>query len=87
MTTQRKREIIENSPVIAYWYEGLNGHEVHKIEETPDGIIFYIKANVGCSNPSYHKRKVVEQCTIDGMHKDHIRLFGRRYYLHDCLRA
>ena len=87
MTRQTKKEIIESSPVIGYWYEGLNGHEVHKIEETPDGIMFYIKANVGCSNPTYHVRKLIEQFTVDGSHRDHIRLFGRRYYLDECLRA
>lgn len=87
MTKQAKKEIVESNPVIGYWYEGLNGHEVHKIEYTPDGIMFYIKANVGCSNSTYHKRKVIEQYTVDGSHKDHIRLFGRRLYLKDCLRA
>jgi len=87
MTTQRKREIIENSPVIAYWYEGLNGHEVHKIEETPKGIMFYIKANVGTSNPTYHIRKVSMQFTNDGAHRDNVKICGKRYYLDECLRA
>ena len=86
MSNAEKRAIIESNPVIAYWYEGLNGHEVHKIEHTPDGIMFYIKANVGCSNPTYHVRRVIEKFTVDGKHDDHVRIYGRRYYLRDCLR-
>ena len=87
MTKQDKINLIENNPCVAYWSEGLNGHEVHKIEYTPDGIIFYIKANVGCSNPTYHRRRVIEQFSSDGSHRDHVRIYGRRYYLDDCLRV
>ena len=87
MTHKEKEKLINDLPVIGYWDEGLNGHEVRKIEDTPDGIKFYIKANAGCSNPTYHIVRLIEHDTIDGLHKDHIRINNRRYYLKDCLRV
>lgn len=86
MTGQVKREIIESNEVIGYWEDGLAGIEVHKIDYTPDGIIFYIKT-VGYGEPTYHIRKVVEQYTIDGSHQDYIRLGSRRWYLKDCIKV
>ena len=86
MTRTEKAALIDSMPVVAYWVDGLNGTEVRKIEYCPDGILFYIKDNVGCSNPSYHILKVVEKDTIDGGHSDYIRLGRRRLYLKDCIR-
>ena len=87
MKYKEKEVLIESLPVLGYWSDGLNGHEVHKIEDTPDGVKLYIKANVGCSNPTYHIRRVIEKYTVDGIHEDHVRINGRRYYLRDCIRA
>lgn len=86
MNNAEKKNIIENSPVIGYW-SCLGGVEVRKIEHTPDGIIFYIKANAWYGEPTYHTRKVIEQYSSDGMHRDNVRVYNRRLYLDECLRA
>ena len=80
------RNNIDAMETIAYWYD-MGGIEVKDIQHMPDGIMFYIKAGTMCSVPTYHRTKVIEQYTVDGAHADHIRLFGRRFYLRDCLRA
>jgi len=80
------RNNIDTMETIAYWFD-YGGIEVKDIQYTPDGIMFYVKAGTMCSEPTYHKRKVIEQYSIDGAHADHIRLFGRRLYLRDCLRV
>lgn len=86
MTHKEKREIIESLPIIGYW-SVLGGVEVRKIEYTPDGIMFWVKANAWSSSPTYHIRKVTEQYTVDERHPDNIRVYNQRLYLHDCLRA
>lgn len=80
------REKIDSSELIAYWTD-CGGVEVYDIEHTPDGIMFYVKACTMSSKPTYHRTKVIEQYTIDGAHADHIRIYNRRLYLKDCLRA
>lgn len=86
MTIREKKEIIDNSPLLGYW-SNLGGVEVRKIEETPDGIRFWVKANAWCSEPTYHIRKVSTQFSNDGAHKDNIKVYNQRLYLEDCLRA
>lgn len=86
MTKDDKIMAIEDGKVIGYW-SCFGGVEVRKIEYTPDGAMFWVKANAWNGKPSYHVTKVVEQYTTDGTHGDHIRLFGKRLYLDDCIRA
>ena len=85
ISIERKNEI-ENSPVIGYW-SCLGGVEVRKIEYTPEGILFWIKANAWCGKPTYHIRKVIEQFSNDGPHRDNVRVYNHRLYLDECLRA
>ena len=80
-----KKDIIEANNVIGYW-SCLGGVEVRKIDYTPDGIMFYIKANAWYGHPTYHKTKVIEQYTVDGTHRDHVRIYNQRLYLDDCIR-
>ena len=86
MTAKEKREIIDNSPVLGYW-SNLGGVEVRKIEDTPNGIMFYVKANVQSNKPTYHIRKVSIRWSNDGAHQDNIKVYNQRLYLADCLRA
>lgn len=86
MTRQDKIDSIENSEILGYW-SCLGGVEVRKIDYTPDGIMFYIKANAWYGKPTYHITKVIEQFTCDGPHRDHVRIYNRRLYLDECLRA
>ena len=79
------RNNIDSMKTIAFWGD-FGGIEVKSIQYTPDGIMFYIKAGTMCSVPTYHRTKVIEQYTVDGAHSDHIRLFGKRLYLKDCIR-
>lgn len=85
MTREYKVSTIEESRVIGYW-SCLGGVEVRKIDYTPDGIMFWIKANAWCSKPTYHRTKVIEQYTSDGAHRDHVKIYNQRLYLDDCLR-
>lgn len=85
MTREEKRKIIDNSPMLGYW-DRLGGVEVHKIDYTPDGIIFYIKANVQ-GQATYHRRKVSEQYSNDGAHGDNVKIYNQRLYIRDCLKA
>lgn len=85
MTREEKRKIIDGSPILGYWLN-LGGVEVRKIDYTPDGIMFYIKANVQ-GQATYHRRKVSEQYSNDGAHKDNIKVYNQRLYIKDCLRA
>lgn len=86
MTREEKKELINSSPVVGYWNR-FGGVEVRKIEHTPDGIMFYIKANVQCSEPTYHIRKVSEQYSNDGAHSDNVKIYNHRLYIRDCLRV
>lgn len=85
MTRQAKKDKIEGSKIIGYW-SCLGGVEVRDIQYTPEGIIFYIKANAWYGKPTYHKTKVIEQFTTDGSHRDHVRVYNQRLYLDECLR-
>lgn len=86
MTNAEKIRIIESAPVIGYW-SCLGGVEVRFIDYTPDGIMCYVKANAWCGKPTYHIRKVSEQYTNDGRHRDNIKIYNQRLYLDECLRA
>lgn len=86
MTREEKKSIIENSSILGYW-SSLGGVEVRKIEDTPDGIKFYVKANAWYGRPTYHIRKVSTQFSNDGAHKDNIKVYNQRLYLDECLRA
>lgn len=86
MTREEKKSIIENSSILGYW-SSLGGVEVRKIEDTPDGIKFYVKANAWYGCPTYHIRKVSTQFSNDGAHKDNIKVYNQRLYLDECLRA
>lgn len=87
MTHKEKADLINSLPTIGYWYEGLNGAELKKLEDRPRGTYAYIKDNVGCSNPDYHILKIREQYTSDGAHLDNIYVNGRRLYFKDCIKA
>lgn len=86
MTREEKKSIIENSSILGYW-SSLGGVEVRKIEDTPDGIIFYVKANAWNGHPTYHIRKLSTKFSNDGAHKDNIKVYNQRLYLDECLRA
>ena len=86
MAGKEVRERIDKNEVVAYWTE-CGGVEVYDIEYTPDGIMFYVKANTLTSKPTYHRTKVIEKYTVDGAHDDHIRIYNKRLYLKDCLRT
>ena len=86
MKIEKKIETINNGPVLGYW-TNFGGVEIRKIEHTPNGIRFWIKANVQSSTPTYHIRKVSTQFSNDGNHKDNIKVYNKRLYLEDCIRG
>ena len=86
MSGSKIKQIIEDNSTVGYW-DDFGGIEVHKIEETPEGIFFYIKAGVLSGRPTYHRRKVSEYGTVDGFHRDNVKVYNKRFYLDECLRV
>ena len=84
MSKEELKQFIDGKQCVGYW-EKLGGVEVHDIQHTAEGIVFFIKAGIMTSNPTYHRRTLVE-FGMDGGHRDNVRVYNTRLYIDECLR-
>ena len=85
MNKEKLKEFIDSKQCVGYW-DRFGGVEVHDIQHTPDGIVFFVKAGVMTNDPTYHKRTLLE-FGMDGGHRANIRVYNTRLYVDECIRV